>query len=76
MREAAAELSKQRQRVAKRLASETQKQLADLGMAEARLEAVLEPLPLGARAGLGTIAIRFVGLLALAVVVLTLMWSR
>jgi len=36
----------------------------------------MEPLPLGARAGLGTIAIRFVGLLALAVVVLTLMWSR
>ena len=43
----AAELSKQRKKVAKRLASETQKQLADLGMAEARLEAVLEPVPLG-----------------------------
>ena len=43
----AAELSKQRKKVAKRLASEAQKQLADLGMAEARLEAVLEPVPLG-----------------------------
>jgi DNA repair protein RecN (Recombination protein N) len=44
LREAAAELSKQRQRVARKLANETQKQLADLGMAEARLEAVLEPI--------------------------------
>jgi DNA repair protein RecN (Recombination protein N) len=44
---AGAELSKQRQRVAKRLASATQKELADLGMAEARLDAVLQPLPLG-----------------------------
>ena len=40
------ELSKQRQRVAKRLASAIQKELADLGMAEARLDAVLEPIPL------------------------------
>ncbi len=40
----AADLSKQRRKVAKRLATETQKQLADLGMAEAKLEAVLEPL--------------------------------
>ncbi len=47
LREAAAELSKQRKKVAKRLASETQKQLAELGMAEARLEAVLESVPLG-----------------------------
>jgi DNA repair protein RecN (Recombination protein N) len=47
LKEAAAELSKQRQRVAKRLAGETQKELADLGLAEARLEAVLAPLPLG-----------------------------
>jgi DNA repair protein RecN (Recombination protein N) len=47
LKAAAAELSKQRQRVAKRLAGETQKQLADLGMADARLEAVLEPVPLG-----------------------------
>jgi DNA repair protein RecN (Recombination protein N) len=47
LREAAAELSRQRQRVAKRLASEAQKELADLGMAEARLDAVLEPVPLG-----------------------------
>jgi DNA repair protein RecN (Recombination protein N) len=47
LKAAAAELSKQRQRVAKRLAGETQKHLADLGMAEAKLEAVLEPVPLG-----------------------------
>ncbi len=47
LREAAAELSKQRQRVADRLARETQKQLADLGMVGARLEAILETNPLG-----------------------------
>jgi DNA repair protein RecN (Recombination protein N) len=47
LRQAAAELSKQRQRIADRLAKETQKQLADLGMAGARLEAVLETNPLG-----------------------------
>jgi DNA repair protein RecN (Recombination protein N) len=47
LKAAAADLSKQRRKVAKRLASETQKQLADLGMAEAKLDAVLEPLPLG-----------------------------
>jgi DNA repair protein RecN (Recombination protein N) len=47
LREAAAELSKQRQRVADRLAKETQKQLTDLGMVGARLEAVLETNPLG-----------------------------
>jgi DNA repair protein RecN (Recombination protein N) len=47
LREAAAELSKQRQRVAKRLAAEAQKQLAELGMADARLDAALEPVPLG-----------------------------
>ena len=47
LREAAAELSKQRQRVADRLAKETQKQLADLGMAGARLEALLDTSPLG-----------------------------
>lgn len=47
LRLAATELSKQRQRVADRLAKETQKQLGDLGMAGARLEAVLETKPLG-----------------------------
>jgi DNA repair protein RecN (Recombination protein N) len=47
MRGAAEELSKQRKKVAKKLASETQKQLADLGMPEARLDAVLEPVALG-----------------------------
>jgi DNA repair protein RecN (Recombination protein N) len=47
LREAAAELSKQRQRVADRLAKETRKELADLGLAEAKLEAILETDPLG-----------------------------
>src|SRR5262249_23696808 len=47
LRSAGAELSKQRQRVAKRLASAIQKELADLGMAEARLDAVLQAIPLG-----------------------------
>jgi DNA repair protein RecN (Recombination protein N) len=47
LRKAAAELSKQRRRVARRLAEETQRELADLGMAEARLDAVLEPISLG-----------------------------
>ena len=47
LREAAEELSKQRQRVADRLAKETQKQFADLGMPGARLETVLETTPLG-----------------------------
>jgi DNA repair protein RecN (Recombination protein N) len=47
LREVAAELSKGRRRVAKRLAAETQKQLGDLGMADARLGVALEPLPLG-----------------------------
>jgi DNA repair protein RecN (Recombination protein N) len=46
LRQAAAELSKQRHKVAKRLASETQKQLADLGMADARLDVSLEAVPL------------------------------
>jgi DNA repair protein RecN (Recombination protein N) len=44
---AAADLSKARQRVAKKLATAAQKELADLGMADARLDAVLEPVPLG-----------------------------
>ncbi|MBL8793386.1 MAG: DNA repair protein RecN [Planctomycetia bacterium] len=44
---AAGDLSKQRQKTAKKLAAETRKHLADLGMAEAQLEAVLEPVSLG-----------------------------
>jgi DNA repair protein RecN (Recombination protein N) len=47
LRQAGAELSRQRQRVAKRLATAAQRELADLGMAEARLDAVLEAVPLG-----------------------------
>jgi len=45
---AAGELGKKRAGVAKKLAAEVQKQLADLGMPDARLEAVLEPVVLGA----------------------------
>src|SRR5262249_48927093 len=47
LKEAATELSKQRAKVAKKLAAETQKQLADLGMREARLGAELTRLELG-----------------------------
>jgi DNA repair protein RecN (Recombination protein N) len=47
LRQAAADLSKQRHKVAKRLATAVQKELADLGMADARLDAVLEPITLG-----------------------------
>jgi DNA repair protein RecN (Recombination protein N) len=47
LRAAAAELTRGRQRVAKRLVAEAQKQLAELGMADARLDAVLVPVPLG-----------------------------
>src|SRR5262249_22960548 len=47
LRTAAADLSKQRSKVAKRFVAETQKQLVDLGMSEARLETVLEPVALG-----------------------------
>src|SRR5207253_1665512 len=46
LKETAADLSKQRHKVAKKLAEETQRQLADLAMADARLTAVLEPIPL------------------------------
>jgi DNA repair protein RecN (Recombination protein N) len=47
LREAAVELSKQRRRVADRLAKEAQKQLVDLGMAGAKLDAILQTNPLG-----------------------------
>ncbi|HYT93921.1 MAG TPA: DNA repair protein RecN, partial [Gemmataceae bacterium] len=47
LKQVGADLSKQRQKVVKRLASAVQKHLADLGMAGARLEAVLEPISLG-----------------------------
>jgi DNA repair protein RecN (Recombination protein N) len=47
LHERAADLTKARQKVARKLAAETQKHLADLGMADARLDAVLEPVPLG-----------------------------
>jgi len=47
LRQAGAALSKLRGKTSKRFASHVQKQLAELGMADARLEAVLTPLPLG-----------------------------
>jgi DNA repair protein RecN (Recombination protein N) len=47
LRELARELGKKRQRVAKRLAVDVQKELAELGMPEARLEARLELLEVG-----------------------------
>jgi DNA repair protein RecN (Recombination protein N) len=46
LRQAGEELSRQRQRAAKRLATAVQRELADLGMADAKLEAALEPCPL------------------------------
>ena len=47
LKAAAADLSKQRHKIAKKLAEQTQRQLADLGMADARLTTVLEPIRLG-----------------------------
>jgi DNA repair protein RecN (Recombination protein N) len=47
LRTTAGELSRQRQKVAKTLAAAVQGQLADLGMAEARLDAQLTPIALG-----------------------------
>jgi DNA repair protein RecN (Recombination protein N) len=47
MKAAAAVLSKGRVKVAKKLAAEAQKHLVDLQMPNAKLEAVLEPVPLG-----------------------------
>ena len=46
LKEVAAGLSKGRAKVAKKLAAEAQKHLADLGMPKAKLDAVLDPLPL------------------------------
>lgn len=47
LKEAAALLSKARQKVAKKLAADTRRHLADLQMAKARLDAVLEQVELG-----------------------------
>jgi DNA repair protein RecN (Recombination protein N) len=47
LKSAAATLGKARQKVAKKLAAEVQKHFADLGMPNARLDARLEPVPLG-----------------------------
>jgi DNA repair protein RecN (Recombination protein N) len=46
LKEAATVLSKHRAKVAKKLAADAQKHLADLGMPKAKLDAVLEPVPL------------------------------
>jgi DNA repair protein RecN (Recombination protein N) len=47
VRQAGEALGKERRKVARRFAGQVQKQLADLGMADAVLEAVLTPLDLG-----------------------------
>jgi DNA repair protein RecN (Recombination protein N) len=47
LRDAAAALSKARAKVAKKLAAEAQTHLVDLGMPKAKLDAVLEQVPLG-----------------------------
>jgi DNA repair protein RecN (Recombination protein N) len=47
LRDAGSELTRQRQRVAKRFGQAVHRELSDLGMGEARLEAVLQPLSLG-----------------------------
>ena len=51
MKTVALELSKQRAKVAKKLAAETQKHLADLGMPDAKLDATLDQIALGDDAG-------------------------
>ena len=45
LRQSATDLSRQRKQAAKRLATQVQRQLTDLGLAEARLDANLEPHP-------------------------------
>ena len=47
LKDAATALSKARAKVAKKLATEAQKHLGDLHMQKAKLDAVLEPVPLG-----------------------------
>ncbi len=47
LRQAGDELRRARQKVAKRFVSAVERELADLGMPDARLDAVLEPLTLG-----------------------------
>ncbi len=47
LKDAAADLGTRRRKVARQLATAVERQLADLGMAEARLEAVLEPVSIG-----------------------------
>lgn len=47
LKDAAAALSKARGKVAKKLAADAQKHLGDLHMPKAKLDAVLEPVPLG-----------------------------
>src|SRR5262249_25785077 len=47
LKQTAGDLSRKRAKVAKKLAAEAQKNLADLGMPDGKLDAVLEPVPLG-----------------------------
>jgi len=53
VRHVAEDLSKARAKVAKKMAAEAEKQLADLGMPKAKLEAELESVPLGDDPGSG-----------------------
>jgi DNA repair protein RecN (Recombination protein N) len=53
VKSAAEDLSKARAKVAKKLAAEAEKQLADLGMPKAKLEASLERISLGSDPGAG-----------------------
>jgi DNA repair protein RecN (Recombination protein N) len=47
LRQVGEELSRQRRQVARKLVSEAQRELTDLGMKDARLDAALEPVALG-----------------------------
>jgi DNA repair protein RecN (Recombination protein N) len=53
VRQAAEDLSKARAKVAKKMAAEAEKQLADLGMPQAKLDAELAPVALGEDPGSG-----------------------
>lgn len=55
MKDAANVLSKGRAKVAKKLTAEAQKHLADLHMEKAKLDAVLEPVPLGSDPSTGDV---------------------
>ncbi|OWK36481.1 DNA repair protein RecN [Fimbriiglobus ruber] len=57
LKDAAAVLGKGRAKVAKKLAAEAQKHLADLGMPKARLDALIEPVSLGDDPNVGDVPV-------------------